>query len=79
MTVGELKKLFKDMPDETLVMYHAYDKGCCLGQYRREDTWVFTPKDKYGKLAFVMNPNDDYDPRKPDTLPKPTDRSATNE
>ena len=63
MTIKELKKLIEDMPDDALVMYHAYYKGCCLGEYRLETTWKF-PKEGMPKTALVMNPDKDYDSRK---------------
>jgi len=63
MTLGEFRQATRDLPDETLLCYHGYYKGCCLKGYRLEDTWTF-PKDGAPK-AFVINPGTDYDPRKP--------------
>ena len=66
MTIKQLKDAIKDLPDGALVCYHGHDKGCCLSGYSLEDTWVF-PKDGSPAKAFVMNPGEDYDGRKPNT------------
>ena len=82
LTIGKLKELIVDMPDDALVMYHAYYKGCCLGCYREETTWTY-PKDgalKQGhKPAIVMNPDEDYDPRKPNARLHRTSEAQHNE
>ena len=67
-TIKELKELIKDLPDEAAFCYHAHDKGCCLNNYRKEDSWSF-PKEAKGLeiRAFIINPGEDYDGRKPKT------------
>jgi len=74
LTIGRLKELISDMPDDALVAYHAYDDncGCCLGNYMMDDAWKY-PKDgvlKPGHTpALVLNPGGgDYDCRHPGQL-----------
>lgn len=65
LTVGELKKLIADLPDETRIMYEAYHEGIGLGLscYVTEDVWRF-PKDlAKPQTVVVLNPGDDYDGR----------------
>lgn len=68
MTIKLLKDLISDMPDDALVMYHSYDKGCCLSSYSTERAWKY-PRNRMlneGELpALVMNPDEDYDGRQP--------------
>jgi len=63
MTLGEFRQATKDLPDEVLLSYHSYVKGCSLSSYRLEDAWTF-PVDGPPK-AFVINPGENYDPRRP--------------
>jgi len=58
MNLGEFRKLTEKLPDKTLICYHAYYKGCCLGEYDAAETWLFRETE-----AFVLNPGDDYDER----------------
>ena len=62
MTIKKLKSLIKDLPDDALVCYHAYDKGLCLSAYRIERVWTY-PKGETDKKALVLNPGKDYDCR----------------
>lgn len=70
LTIGKLRELIKDMPDEALVEYHSWEEicGCCLGNYTMEDVWKH-PVDgilKPGHVpALVLNPGYDYDSRRP--------------
>lgn len=62
MTLGEFKKWTKGLPDSAYVGYHAYDKGCALGTFDKEkDCWIYR---KGANCFIVMNPGNDYDPRK---------------
>lgn len=64
LTIGEFRKMTAELPEETIITYHAYYKGCCLRQYSTEDVWMF-PKGQTPTTAIVINPGDDYDPRRP--------------
>jgi hypothetical protein len=64
MTVKMLKNLICELDDETLVCHHAHDKGCCLHAYDTEEVWMF-PKGDPKTTAFVMNPGEYYDGRRP--------------
>jgi len=70
MTLGEFRKLTSKLPDKTLVCYHAYDKGCCLGTYDLKEVWIFRETE-----AVVLNPEEDYDGRKP---PKTATQEESN-
>ncbi len=66
MTLGEFRKATKDLPDDKPIMYHGYDKGCGHFEYASfgapsRDGWCYiSAKHK----DIVLNPGDDYDPRK---------------
>jgi len=64
MNLGEFREWTKDMPDDTLIGYHAYYKGCALGVFKKHNCWIY---DKNGDKVVVMNPDIDYDSRKPPT------------
>ena len=68
ITIKKLKKIIKNLPDDALVCYHGYDKGCCLNSYDLKEVWFF-PKDESIIKALVMNPGNDYDSRKPKNFP----------
>jgi hypothetical protein len=61
LTLGEFREITRHLPDETPLMYHAHDNGCCLGNYTTADVW-FYPKDRDTR-AVVLNPADDWDSR----------------
>lgn len=58
MTLDEFRQLTKDLPGDCEIMYNSYHKGCCLSTY--SDVSV----DKTLQVV-IMNPNEDYDGRKP--------------
>ena len=63
MTLDEFRKLTADLPGETKLYYHAYDKGCCLGGYTPEDMWFYPKGEK--TVGIVINPGPGYDDRRP--------------
>lgn len=63
MTIQQFIDFTKDLPRETLVVYHSYDKGCSLTPYDLEESW--SNKDIGDNGVFVINPGEDYDGRKP--------------
>jgi hypothetical protein len=70
LTVGHLRELIRDMPDEAVVSYHSWEEicGCCLSSYTLRDVWTY-PADgilKPGHIpALVLNPGPDHDARRP--------------
>lgn len=62
LTLGELRALTRDLPDDTRLYYHAYYKGCCLSNYQTDDVWLY-PKDGAPIKGIVLNPADDWDGR----------------
>jgi hypothetical protein len=63
MTLDEFRKLTADLPGETKLYYHAYDKGCCLASYEKEDMWFYPKGEK--TVGIVINPGPAYDERRP--------------
>jgi hypothetical protein len=61
LTVGKLRELIADMPDDALVMYPVHHKVCCLKCYSVEHMWKY-PKEGKPKDALVLTPGDNYDP-----------------
>lgn len=64
LTLKRFRELTAHLPDETRLYYHAYEKGCCLGNYIEEDVWLF-PKGEEKTRGVVLNPGNDYDGRRP--------------
>ena len=62
MTLKWFRKFTMNMPDNTQVMYHSYDKGCSITPYDPKEVWIHESSG-----SIVMNPGKDYDGRK---LPK---------
>lgn len=62
LTLGAFKQMTAHLPDDTVIAYHAYYKGCCLKAYWTDDIW-FYPKDANEVKLIVINPGDEYDPR----------------
>jgi hypothetical protein len=61
MTVGEMKKILADLPDDAPICYHYHYKGCGIKPYVRDDLWLFKPKQDVE--AVVINPGEGYDHR----------------
>jgi hypothetical protein len=59
MTIKQFREATKALPDTAQICYHGYDKGCCLLPYDKSELWIFEGQ------AVVINPGNDYDPRKP--------------
>jgi hypothetical protein len=59
LTLKRFRELTSHLPEDSLIMYHSYDKGCSLSPYSEEELWVFE-----GRIA-VINPGERYDGRKP--------------
>lgn len=63
LTLKRFRELTAHLPEDAPIYYHAYYKGCGLQSYVEEDLWIF-PKGE-PPVAVVINPGDDYDPRRP--------------
>ena len=67
MTIKELKEQIEYLPDNCILAYHGWNKGFCLSEYESRDCWTY-PKntDNIEDIkAFVLNPGENYDGRKP--------------
>lgn len=62
LTLGKFRELTAHLPDDIVISYHAYYKGCCLKAYQVDKFWLY-PKDQEPTQVIVINPSDDYDPR----------------
>ena len=68
MKLGEFRKLTAHLPDDTPIMFHAYDKGCCHAPYPSDwnyigpEGWCYIDEVHHD---ILMNPGDDYDDRRP--------------
>ena len=65
LTLQKFRELTEHLPEETVIYYHAYYKGCCLQSYCDKDVGFYLKDDLGIPKAIVLNPDDDYDPRKP--------------
>jgi hypothetical protein len=62
ITAKRMMELLKQVPEDAMICFHGYDKGCGLHAYNDEDVWLY-PKDEEQKKVLVMNPGDSYDGR----------------
>jgi hypothetical protein len=62
LTIKKLKEIIADLPEDAVIAYHSYYKGCGLAPYLTQDIWLY-PKDTPEKAMLVLNPASDHDPR----------------
>ena len=60
MTLKQFKDMVADLPDDTLIVYHSYYKGCGYTPYSHGLNYTGVVN---GEKKIILNPGDDYDER----------------